>query len=855
MLDNTYAAFSPVTHRINTNASTQNSAVALRNPLSATSSAWGNATFTISNQRFIRIEFRISLHGRSNPDIITFSGGKLSECGLTSVYIWVNDEWELLDKINNTESEIHKWTLSAEQIKGISGDFIYITFRHISSTGDDVNNLITTNTNGTPFTISKIINTANTSPNTYTLRHPRPISQLNITSTWNIHTINPEYFTYTDIGNSSGFSSGNSRYGVRMIRVPLHGRAAPDKIIFRGRAANLTFIPRAFLWTKGEWVLLGEINATSNTDFVWYLTAEQSSGIRDEIGFLYIGFAWGSNTTLTTTAVLSDTSFLLIEKERDTSVSKPDIVVGELPNGVLNNYYNNFISSVGVRPIEFSVVSGYLPDGIELSIDGVLSGASTEIGTFTFTIRASNTHGYDEREFSLTIVGQSITHLSPRNLTPAMAGNEYNVQLEASGESGVLSATYSFRSGNLPPGLSLSSCGIISGIPLSDGTFFFIVRVENSSGYVDFTRSITVTELPNIITNSMANGTINKLYSQNINITGTTPVSLSIENRALPEGLSLRQINGDDVERHQIYGTPTEKGSFRFTLRATNVVGHTLRDFTINVLEIPDFNADYFRKINNTYQSNSRQESDLHVANRHFDARFADSIGFHVVERNGEPLEVLIERNTDRNNHIKKIKTRNRDIINVGDYINWDGHVWLIMGIDPDNKLHNHGIMFLCNLKLRWQNAKGEIIERWGYTEDFTKYSRGINEGRQMTTGDYQYGITFPVDDETKMLKRERRFAIDFEGIYPPDVYRVTNRKIYQNDNRYFDRGGILTLALSFDFFNPERDKLFTLPSGEEVWICGLHSPTESTDEETSDVVVRNNQFDNWWKQGGDNNK
>jgi len=179
------------------------------------------------------------------------------------------------------------------------------------------------------------------------------------------------------------------------------------------------------------------------------------------------------------------------------------------------------------------------------------------------------------------------------------------------------------------------------------------------------------------------------------------------------------------------------------------------------------------------------------------------------------------------------------------------------MGIDPDNKLHNHGIMFLCNLKLRWQNQSGDIIERWGYTEDFTKYSRGINERHTMTTGDYQYGITFPVDDETKILKRERRFAIDFEGIYPPDVYRVTNRKIYQNDNRYFDRGGILTLALSFDFFNPERDKLVKLPSGEEVWICGLHSPTESQESpesESDNVVETNNPFENWWKQGGDNN-
>ena len=45
----------------------------------------------------------------------------------------------------------------------------------------------------------------------------------------------------------------------------------------------------------------------------------------------------------------------------------------------------------------------------------------------------------------------------------------------------------------------------------------------------------------------------------------------------------------------------------------------------------------YFQKINNTYESQSNQETDLFLLNRYVDDCFADSIDYHVVKRNGEP--------------------------------------------------------------------------------------------------------------------------------------------------------------------------------------------------------------------------
>lgn len=234
----------------------------------------------------------------------------------------------------------------------------------------------------------------------------------------------------------------------------------------------------------------------------------------------------------------------------------------------------------------------------------------------------------------------------------------------------------------------------------------------------------------------------------------------------------------------------------------------------------------YFQKINNTYQSQSSQETDLFLLNRHVDECFADTIDYHKVKKNGEPFELIIVKDTDGNTFKKKIKSKHSTPFNLGDYIEWNNQIWMVTLLDTDEKTYHCGYMYLCTILLRWQNSSGEILERWAYAEDYTKYSAGVTGNSTITVGDYQYGITLPSDVETRKLKREVRFVIDYEGNYPPDVYRLTSKKAYLNDDNYFDRGGVITFTLSYDFFNNEEDKLITLEDGSQVWICDYHSPT-----------------------------
>lgn len=249
----------------------------------------------------------------------------------------------------------------------------------------------------------------------------------------------------------------------------------------------------------------------------------------------------------------------------------------------------------------------------------------------------------------------------------------------------------------------------------------------------------------------------------------------------------------------------------------------------------------YFQKINNTYKSKSKQETDLYLLNRHVDECFADTIDYHVVKRNGEPFELLIIKDTDGNTFKKKIKSKNSAPFNLGDYIEWNNQIWLVTLLDTDDKTYHSGYMYLCTVPLRWQNSEGKIIERYVYSEDFTKYSSGTTGNNTITIGDNQYGLTLPIDSETRKLTRDMRFSIDFEDAEKPDIYKLTNRKVNLNNNEYFGRGGTMILTMSYDAFNADEDKRVVMDNGKEAWICNyipISSPTPPTSNpnETADL-------------------
>ena len=80
-----------------------------------------------------------------------------------------------------------------------------------------------------------------------------------------------------------------------------------------------------------------------------------------------------------------------------------------------------------------------------------------------------------------TVTGVTPEITTPAALVSGAVGTSYPVSLAAMGGAGTL--TWSLASGNLPPGLSLSSAGDVSGIPVVSGTFSFVIQAVDTLGF------------------------------------------------------------------------------------------------------------------------------------------------------------------------------------------------------------------------------------------------------------------------------------------------------------------------------------------------------------------------------------
>ena len=150
-----------------------------------------------------------------------------------------------------------------------------------------------------------------------------------------------------------------------------------------------------------------------------------------------------------------------------------------LPSGSTGTAYNQTITaSGGTAPYTFAVTFGALPPDLTLSSSGVLSGTPTTLGSFTFTVSAADANGCTgSRSYTISIC-PAIT-LSPAALPAGTVGTAYNQTITASGGTSPYSIAVSV--GSLPPGLTLSPSGVLSGTPSVPGSFTFTVTAADAN--------------------------------------------------------------------------------------------------------------------------------------------------------------------------------------------------------------------------------------------------------------------------------------------------------------------------------------------------------------------------------------
>jgi uncharacterized repeat protein (TIGR01451 family) len=267
----------------------------------------------------------------------------------------------------------------------------------------------------------------------------------------------------------------------------------------------------------------------------------------------------------------------------------PTIVLSPptLPNGAQGTSYSQTITaSGGTGTYFFSVIAGAPPPGLMLSGSGVLSGIPTSDGTFSFTVRATDTSECSGSQgYTVTISPESggcptIT-LSPPTLSNGSPGVPYAATIRGSG--GTAPYTFTLLSGALPQGLTLSAGGSLSGTPTEAGTFSFRIRARDANGCLG-SRTYTVTIGCTSVTLSpatLAPATAGSAYSQTLTASGGQgPYTFTVTAGALPAGVTLSPGGA-------LAGTPGATGTFSFTVRATDPTGCTgTRDYTLQVCPV-----------------------------------------------------------------------------------------------------------------------------------------------------------------------------------------------------------------------------------------------------------------------------
>jgi hypothetical protein len=242
-----------------------------------------------------------------------------------------------------------------------------------------------------------------------------------------------------------------------------------------------------------------------------------------------------------------------------------------LPSGATGSSYSQTLTAVGgTAPHAFSVTAGSLPAGIVLSTGGVLSGIPSTPGSFSFSVTVVDARGCDVTAPFTLAIACPVVHPEPSSLGAGQAGMPYSQTMSASGGS----PPYSFviSSGSLPAGVTLSSSGILSGVPATVGTFNIQITATDGGGCSGSSPYELAINCPPIVVapTDLPAGTAGTLYGQQLTPSGgAEPYGYTLSSGTLPPGLALSPSG-------LISGSPTASGAFSFGILVTDGQGCTV---------------------------------------------------------------------------------------------------------------------------------------------------------------------------------------------------------------------------------------------------------------------------------------
>jgi large repetitive protein len=250
------------------------------------------------------------------------------------------------------------------------------------------------------------------------------------------------------------------------------------------------------------------------------------------------------------------------------------------PDGVVCEPYvpHPITASCGTPPYACKVVAGALPPGLMLG-NCLISGTPTKAGSFSFTIKVTDSQGFTTRPYTIVITCPKIT-IAPPVLPPVTACQQPGAAgapslcVKLTPSCAIGTTVFSVTAGALPPGIFLSDDGTLCGTPSAAGDYSWTVKfVDSISGCTGSAPYRLI--VPGGLTITPAcppQGTPGVFYSEIFTASGGTPPYMFNFIGTLPPGLMFMPATPTPTTA-TISGMPMMPGCFPFTITVTDANG------------------------------------------------------------------------------------------------------------------------------------------------------------------------------------------------------------------------------------------------------------------------------------------
>lgn len=184
---------------------------------------------------------------------------------------------------------------------------------------------------------------------------------------------------------------------------------------------------------------------------------------------------------------------VIITKIGDSSPIINSAMSAQATNGLS---FNNYTIKATNNPLSFDAAG--LPPGLSVStVSGQISGIPTQDGVYNVVITASNQSGTGSQILIISVSSAKPNMTSATSAT-ASVGSVFQFQLTADNNPGSFALAPVSPTVSIPGGITLDAItGLLSGIPLVEGTYQFNATASNANG-TSLPQSFSLTVLPAI---------------------------------------------------------------------------------------------------------------------------------------------------------------------------------------------------------------------------------------------------------------------------------------------------------------------------------------------------------------------